>query len=130
MFFQIPPANDTSVHALFDRILIRVPMKPLGGEDLRDMLEMMHRREFSAQPSGDVTGVTSNSLPLAFLKREDILRIKEYSTARVLVPESVVDLLKKLRAFLRDALDVTLSDRRLVQITQVLRVCACLNGRR
>ena len=26
---EIPPANDTSVNALFDRILIRLPMKPL-----------------------------------------------------------------------------------------------------
>ncbi|QDZ25815.1 P-loop-containing nucleoside triphosphate hydrolase [Chloropicon primus] len=123
---EIPPANDTSVHALFDRILIRLPMKPLQGEELVTMLQMMHNSSSGSPSSGQTGGEES----LAFLKRSDILRIKEYSQQHVSVPESVVDLLKKLRVFLRDALDVSLSDRRLVQIVQVLRVCACLNGRR
>ena len=117
---EIPPENDTSVRALFDRILIRLPMKPLQGEELVAMLGSMHRGGPGGEPSS----------PEAFLRRGDILRIKEYSQERVEVPEAVIDLLRKLRIHLRDALDVTLSDRRLLQIVQVLRVCACLNGRR
>lgn len=117
---EIPPENDTSVRALFDRILIRLPMKPLQGEELVAMLGSMHRGGPGGEPSS----------PEAFLRRGDILRIKEYSQERVEVPEAVIDLLRKLRIHLRDALDVNLSDRRLLQTVQVLRVCACLNGRR
>jgi len=161
---EIPPANDTSVNALFDRILIRLPMKPLQvrptlilpsfthtpthtwssltnmathcpfvsmpfqGEELVRMLERMHKPATAHEANdGDVSHRSGGGVRLS---REDILRVKEHSAAEVAVPSDVITLLKKLRVYLREALDVDLSDRRLIQIVQVLRVSACLNNRR
>ena len=91
------------------------------------MLESMHKPA-TALEANDRDG--SHHSGDVRLSREDILRVKEYSAAEVAVPSDVITLLKKLRVYLREALDVDLSDRRLIQIVQVLRVSACLNNRR
>ena len=132
---EIPHPNDTSVHALFDRILVRVPMRPLQGEQLKEMLTMYDNvsdEKGSGGGGGGGGGGDNGSLPLHQVTREDILKVKDYSIEYVTVPPSVFVLLKKLRVYLRTALEppVVVSDRRLVHIVQLLQVCAFLNGRR
>ena len=125
---EMPHASDTSVQALFDRILIRVPMRPLEGDQLKEMLSMWNRIENDEEEEEEEEKLKSSFL----VTREDILRVKEYSMTYVDVPDSVLTLLRRLRIYLRTSLEppISISDRRLMQIVQLLRVCACLNGRR
>jgi hypothetical protein len=131
---EMPHANDTSVHALFDRILVRVPMRPLEGDQLKELLSTYNnvggdREKEKTDEEEEKDGMKSSS---CLVTREDILRVKDYSMKHVDVPDSVILLLRKMRIYLRTSLEppVSISDRRLMQMVQLLRVCACLNGRR
>jgi len=126
---EIPHPSDTSVTALFDRILVRVPMRPLQGEQLK---EMLFAQGGGSQVSQGVDSPLLDGEGGGRVTREEILMVKAGSERHVAVPKSVVILLKKLRVYLRTCLEppVHISDRRLIQIVQLLRVCACLNGRR
>jgi len=133
---ELPDSEDTE--ALYDRFLIRRLVSPVSDGRLSDLL--LGRRSHNPKESSTVnlratiggttaasgTGVYEERLPLEALATKVALE-----SDRVEVPAWVVTLLGDLRRHFRDDASppTLLSDRRLCQAVDLLRVSAAANGR-
>ena len=117
------PDSDELV-ALYDRFLIRKEVVPVTDEGVTKLLSMSNPGESSCDTNdescdiplvGDLNGII-DSLSLA--------------SDSILMDNDACELMRDMRAFLRDNHDVEVSDRRLVKAARLLKISAASDGRK
>ena len=125
---ELPDSEE--LDAIYDRFLLRKEVLPVSDEGLMRLLSMQTPGDSSCiNEDGD--SLSENPCDLVFTDGLDKL-IGDLSKA---VDENVVlgldacFLLRDLRKFMKDELDVNVSDRRLVKATKLLKLSAASHGR-
>ncbi len=113
---ELPDSDE--LNALLDRFLLRSYVTPVSDDGL---LELLSTRRSNTAP--DTVSNIINQL-------EEV--ISDISTAipEVSIGRNICLLVRDLRTFLRDELDIYVSDRRLVKACRLLKVSAISHGRR
>jgi MoxR-like ATPase len=113
---ELPDSDE--LDALLDRFLLRSYVTPVSDDGL---VELLSTKIPSGTPASD-----ANIINLL----EDV--ISKISTAldEVSIGQNICILIRDLRTFLRDELDIYVSDRRLVKACRLLKVSAATHGRR
>jgi MoxR-like ATPase len=119
---ELPESDE--LDALYDRFLLRKEVLPVSDSGLMQMLGM-------SSPGTSVCDESTMVCDSVFSDDLDRL-IKAISIAadRVVLDEDACALLKDLRTFMREELDVNVSDRRLVKGARLLKVSAVCHGRK
>ena len=115
--------EDEELDALYDRFLLRKEVKAVSDEGLFQLL--------TVNPSADIVGMSAKSHDAI-----DNFSFDEASAAlsgaadTVTIPDHIASLIRNMRTFMNDELDVEVSDRRLVQSARLLRLSAATHGRK
>ena len=115
--------EDEELDALYDRFLLRKEVKAVSDEGLFQLL--------TVNPSADIVGMSATSYDAI-----DDVTFDEASAAlsgaanTVTIPDHIACLIRNMRTFMNDELDVEVSDRRLVQSARLLRLSAATHGRK
>ena len=115
--------EDEELDALYDRFLLRKEVKAVSDEGLFQLLTVI--------PSADIVGMSAKSHDAI-----DNFSFDEASAAlsgaadTVTIPDHIASLIRNMRTFMNDELDVEVSDRRLVQSARLLRLSAATHGRK
>ena len=123
---EMPDSDE--LDALYDRFLLRKEVMPVSDDGLMQMLSMPTP---GLSPCDAVGGVSSgDDCDVVFSDGLDKV-IEALSTAAnsVQMGDSVCALIRDLRTFLREDVDVDISDRRLVKAARLLKISAASNGR-
>ncbi|HSN31181.1 MAG TPA: AAA family ATPase, partial [Ideonella sp.] len=104
---------DESLHAFYDRFLLRVPVQPVGDASFARLLALPALPQPAAEPA-----------PIA---REELAALA-LAAARVALPQAVLDHLHALRGWLAPH-SIAVSDRRWRQLVALLRTAAASEGR-
>jgi MoxR-like ATPase len=105
------PAEE-SLHAFYDRFLVRVPVAPVGDERFVELLALD-----GAEPAFDAP-------PISAAEREAVSTARE----RVALGADIVEALSAARTWLRER-DIGVSDRRWRQTVSLLKTAAATSGR-
>jgi MoxR-like ATPase len=124
---ELPESDE--LDALYDRFLLRKEVRSVSDDGLIKMLKL-------ATPGNSKCDMIVNSsdastCPVIFGDDLDQL-VDSLSRAAnsVLLESDVVSLLRDLRFFLKDSLDINISDRRLVKAARLLKISAATHGRK
>ena len=113
---ELPESDE--LDALLDRFLIRSYVTPVSDDGL---MELLSTKIPSSTPATD-----SNIINLL----EDVISGASTALDEVSIGQNICILIRDLRTFLRDELDIYVSDRRLVKACRLLKVSAASHGRR
>ena len=113
---ELPDSDE--LDALLDRFLLRSYVTPVSDDGLIELL--------SAKISNTAPATDSNVINLL---DEEISKVSTVLD-NVSIGQNICILIRDLRTFLRDELDIYVSDRRLVKACRLLKVSAATNGRR
>jgi MoxR-like ATPase len=127
---ELPESDE--LDALYDRFLLRKEVLPVSDDGVVQLLTTMDAPQVSTShresyPSNDDADSTGN-----IVLTDGLDRICESLSQAVQLVQLDFDtsyLLRDLRTFLRDELNVDMSDRRLVKAAQLLKVSAATHGR-
>lgn len=120
---EMPDSDE--IEALYDRFLLRKEVLPVSDDGLMQMLSMPTP---GSSPCDDTHG--ASSCDLVFTDGLDkIVRALSAAATNVQMGNDVCCLIRDLRAFLREDLNVDISDRRLVKAARLLKISAASNGR-
>ena len=116
------PDSDELV-ALYDRFLIRKEVQPVSDEGLVEMLSMPN-------PGYSICNSSGNNCDMIFTNGLDHI-VAGLSAAADSVSMSLhaCELVRDLRTFMREDLNVDISDRRLVKSSRLLKISAASHGR-
>ena len=125
---ELPESEELS--ALYDRFLLRVAVAPLSDDGVDELLRLDDVDDGAAKaqpPSPADAGQEDPPLRLS----PAVVAAARAAAQRVTLPAEVRDLLRDLRAWLRDEAEppVAVSDRRLRKAASLLRVAAATCGR-
>ena len=125
---ELPESEE--LDALYDRFLLRSSVEQVSAGSLAGLLQT-RGLSGGALPTKETKDDVTTEAKLS-LSVNDFQGVRSAAEASVDVPNSVVDLIVDLRAFLQDKCEppVYVSDRRLVKSVALLRVCAYTNGRK
>ncbi len=118
------PDSDELV-ALYDRFLIRKEVVPVTDEGVTKLLSMSNPGESSCVTNGD----DSCDLPLVE-DLDGIIESLSSASDTVLMDNDACELMRDMRAFLRENQDIEVSDRRLVKAARLLKISAASDGRK
>lgn len=104
--------GEESLHAFYDRFLVRVPVAPVGDERFAELLALD-----GAEPA-------FGAAPISAAEREAVAAARE----RVVLGADIVQALSAARAWLRER-DIAVSDRRWRQTVGLLKTAAATSGR-
>ena len=116
--------EDEELDALYDRFLLRKEVKAVSDAGLLQLL--------AATPAATSTedGDESRSAPNSGTNLDEASKALSAAGNGVTIPDHIASLIRNLRAFMSDELDVEVSDRRLVQSARLLRLGAATHGRK
>ena len=116
---ELPESDE--LDALYDRFLLRKEVLPVSDEGLLWLLSM---------PTPGISECDEKECEVVFSEGLDKV-VEALSTAadKVEMNADVCLLLRDLRIFMKEELDVALSDRRLVKAARLLKICAASHGR-
>jgi MoxR-like ATPase len=119
------PENDELV-ALFDRFLIRKEVKPVSDDGVLKLLSMKNPGKCTHTENG--INHSSNGTA-SIMNLDDIINSLSVTADNVVMDEEACELMRDMRTFLREKLNVEISDRRLVKTTRLLKIVAASDGR-
>jgi MoxR-like ATPase len=111
---ELPESEE--LDALLDRFLLRAQVNPVSDDGLLQLLSQLG------------STLSPTKLEIAGDLAHLITDISA-SIDKVAMDQNICVLIQKLRTFVRDELNVYISDRRLVKASRLLRVCAATHGR-
>ena len=117
------PDSDELV-ALYDRFLIRKEVVPVTDEGVTKLLSMSNPGESSCDTNDD----ESCDIPLVG-DLDGIIEFLSSASDNVLMDNDACELMRDMRAFLRENHDIEVSDRRLVKAARLLKISAASDGR-
>ena len=117
------PDSDELV-ALYDRFLIRKEVVPVTDEGVMELLSMSNPGESSCETNsnGDC------EIPLVD-DLDGIIESLSLASDSILMDVDACELMRDMRAFLRENHDIEISDRRLVKAARLLKISAASDGR-
>lgn len=124
---EMPDSDE--LDALYDRFLLRKEVFPVSDDGLLEMLSMPTP---GLSPCDDsVHSVSSGGACNAVFPEglDTVVHALATAADQVHMGEAVCELMRDLRTFLREDLDVNISDRRLVKASRLLKLSAASNGR-
>ena len=125
---ELPDSEE--LDAIYDRFLLRKEVQPVSDEGLMRLLSMQTPGDSSCN-NVDGNLLTENPCDVVFTDGLDNL-IEDLSKAvneNVVLDLDACFLLRDLRKFMKEELDVNVSDRRLVKATRLLKLSAASHGR-
>jgi MoxR-like ATPase len=125
---ELPESDE--LDALYDRFLLRKEFLPVSDEGLMRLLSMPSPGESPCDDDGDNVANTSGKCDVVFTDGLDQV-VEALSTAanNVLMGADACALLRDLRNYMREELDVDVSDRRLLKAARLLKISAASHGR-
>jgi MoxR-like ATPase len=117
------PESDELV-ALFDRFLIRKEVSPVSDEGILQLLSMSNPGESSCKDKDN-----GCEIPLVG-DLDAIIKSLSLAAENIVMGEDACELMRDLRVFMREKQNVEISDRRLVKVTRLLKICAATDGRK
>lgn len=122
---ELPESDE--LDALYDRFLLRKEVLPVSDEGIMQLLGMplpgISTCDNEALQKVDVCDtVFTDDL-------DKLIESLSHAAESVLMDEETCTLLKELRSFMREDMDVNVSDRRLVKAARLLRISAASHGR-
>ncbi len=115
--------EDEELDALYDRFLLRKEVKAVSDEGLFQLL--------TVNPSADIVGMSATSHDAIDNFSFDKASVTLSGAANtVTIPDHIASLIRNMRTFMNDELDVEVSDRRLVQSARLLRLSAATHDRK
>ena len=114
--------DSEELDALFDRFLIRKCVDTVSDDKITDLIKLADR--------SSARRIDEASDDSALLSGKMLATIDDRMNEGVSVPLEVVELIKKVRIFLREECDTSVSDRRLLKAIYALKVSAVSNGRK
>jgi len=122
---EMPDSDE--LDALYDRFLLRKEVYPVSDDGLMKMLSMPTP---GVSPCDRVDGSSPDACDAVFTDGLDnVVKALSAAANNVQMGEDVCALMRDLRTFLREDLDVDISDRRLVKASRLLKISAASNGR-
>jgi len=122
------PDSDELV-ALYDRFLIRKEVVPVSDEGVLKLLSMSNPGESSCGTDGSDDDDEGCDIALVG-DLDGIIRSLSSASDSVLMDDDACELMRDLRAFLRENHDIDVSDRRLVKAARLLKISAASDGRK
>ena len=116
--------EDEELDALYDRFLLRKEVKAVSDAGLLHLLTATPAA-ISADDSNEAKPAPHSGNGL-----DEASKALSAAANGVTVPDHIASLIRNLRAFMNDDLDVEVSDRRLVQSARLLRLSAATHGRK
>lgn len=113
---ELPDSDE--LDALLDRFLLRSYVTPVSDDGL---LELLSTRTPCTPAATDPTFIKS---------LDEVISKISIALDDITIGQNICILIRDLRTFLRDELDIYVSDRRLVKACRLLKVSAASNGRR
>jgi MoxR-like ATPase len=117
------PDSDELV-ALYDRFLIRKEVVPVTDEGVMELLSMSNPGESSCEINSD----GDCEIPLVD-DLDGIIKSLSSASDSILMDVDACELMRDMRAFLRENHDIEISDRRLVKAARLLKISAASDGR-
>jgi MoxR-like ATPase len=108
--------------ALYDRFLIRKCVDTVSDDKITDLIKLANR--------SSARRIDKDSDDSALLSDKMLVTIDDRIIEGVFVPLEVIELIKKVRIFIREECDTSVSDRRLLKAIYALKVSAVSNGRK
>jgi len=122
---ELPESDE--LEALFDRFLIRKEVDPVSDSGIVQLLSMSNPG-YSSCNSDAING--SERCDLIFTEGlDEVIDALSLAANSVRISSDAVELIRDLRTFLREELNIETSDRRLVKASRLLKICAASNGR-
>jgi MoxR-like ATPase len=118
------PDSDELV-ALYDRFLIRKEVVPVTDEGVMELLSMSNPGESSCETNSD----GDCEIPLVD-DLDGIIESLSLASEAILMDVDACELMRDMRAFLRENHDIEISDRRLVKAARLLKISAASDGRK
>jgi MoxR-like ATPase len=118
------PDSDELV-ALYDRFLIRKEVVPVTDEGVIELLSMSSPGE----PSCETSSNESCDIPLVE-DLDDIIASLSSASDSIIMDNDACELMRDMRAYLRENHEIEISDRRLVKAARLLKISAASDGRR
>ncbi|KAL7570304.1 hypothetical protein ACA910_017154 [Epithemia clementina (nom. ined.)] len=116
------PDSDELI-ALYDRFLLRKDVLPVSDEGLLKLLSM-------SNPGGSMSDKNGNECGMVFSDGLDhIVAALSLAADTVTMDRNACELMRDLRTFIRDELNIDISDRRLVKASRLLKISAACHGR-
>jgi MoxR-like ATPase len=126
---ELPESDE--LDALYDRFLLRKKVLPVSDQGIMRMLGM-DLPGVSPCDNNDESTASGSSVACKTVFSEDLDKLIEsisVAADHVTMGEEACALMRDLRTFMREELDVDVSDRRLVKATRLLKVSAACHGR-
>ena len=123
---ELPETDD--LDALYDRFLLRKSVMPVSDDGIMRILTMPDP-EFSSCNSSADDSVPNAKCDVFADGLDNVVEVISGSINAVKITDDVGALIRNLRGFLRDQLDVDVSDRRLVKAARLLKISAASHGR-
>jgi len=134
---ELPDSDE--LDALFDRFLIRKEVNPVSDEGLFELLSMPQPGSSSCDTDmenmiplvashggpngkGDCDIIFSDGL-------DEVVKALSVKADRIKISQDVLHVIRDLRAFVKNELNVETSDRRLVKASRLLKITAASDGR-
>lgn len=124
---ELPESDE--LDALYDRFLLRKEVLPVSDEGV---LQMLGLATPGSSPYYDSTAKVNDSVDCDVIFAEGFDKVVEslsIAADSVQMGNDACYLLRDLRTFMRDEMDVDISDRRLVKAARLLKVSAASHGR-
>jgi MoxR-like ATPase len=116
--------EDEELDALYDRFLLRKEVRAVSDAGL---LQLLTVTPSTTSIDADKSRATPHSGVSSLDEASEVLSV---AANGVTIPDHIATLIRNLRAFMNDELDVEVSDRRLVQSARLIRLSAATHGRK
>lgn len=124
---EMPETDE--LDALYDRFLLRKEVLPVSDEGIMRILKLPIPG-VSDCDSVDQTGIEDDACDMVFTQGlDEVVNKLSIAAGQVSMSEDACILVRDLRNFMKDDLNVEVSDRRLVKTARLLKICAASHGR-
>lgn len=124
---ELPESEE--LDALYDRFLLRKEVLPVSDEGIMEILRMPTPGATSCDDSNNKTS-SSGDCELLFTDGLDqVVQSLAMAATHIEMGDDACALMRDLRTFMRETLDSTVSDRRLIKAARLLKLSAASHGR-
>jgi MoxR-like ATPase len=124
---ELPESDE--LDALYDRFLLRKEVLPVSDAGLMQILGMSNPGASSSDGSLDSDSSHADSVVLFTDGLDNVINSLSVAVESVQMGDDACALMRDLRSYMRDELDVDVSDRRLVKAARLLKFSAASHGR-
>ncbi|CAB9501051.1 ATPase RavA [Seminavis robusta] len=125
---ELPESDE--LDALYDRFLLRKEVLPVSDEGILRMLGMPLPGLSPCDATNSSTEIATTCDTVFTDDLDQLIKTISLAADAVSMGAEACEMMRDLRNFMRDDLDVDVSDRRLVKATRLLKVSAACHGRK